>query len=56
MTKRMIEMEIQEPSRKCSFVICIENNSFIVNNQSAIKKIQSIILSLPTSMINCNPM
>ena len=45
MTKRMIGMEIQEPSRKCSFVICIENNSFIVNNQSDVKKIQSIVIA-----------
>jgi len=45
MTKRVIGMEIQKPSRKCSFVICIENNSFIVNNQSDVKKIQSIVIA-----------
>jgi len=39
-------MEIQESSRKCSFVICIENNFFIVNNQSDIKKIQSIVYKI----------
>jgi len=44
MTKRLIGMEIQESSPKCSFVIFIENNSFIVNNQSSVKKIQSIVM------------
>ena len=45
MTKRLIGMEIQESSPKCSFVIFIENNSFIVNNQSDVKKIQSIVIA-----------
>jgi len=45
MTKRLIGMEIQESSRKCNFMICVENNSFIVNNQSGVKKIQSIVMA-----------
>jgi len=42
MIKRMIGNSGTFPK---SFVICIKNNSFIVHNQSGVKKIQSIVIA-----------
>jgi len=50
MTKRMIGIEIQEPSGKCSFVISIENNSFIINNQSSVT-----VVSKKFNLLHCQP-